>query len=65
MLLASKYYDCNPEGRLFLGACTTLILVRGQQNITDSLPLATLQTAANIQHWVWENAKRHAHFSNE
>ena len=45
------------KGRLFLVPAPLDFGCETQQNITDSLPLATLQTAANIQHWVCENAK--------
>ncbi len=45
------------KGRLFLVPAPLDFGCETYQNITDSLPLATLQTAANIQHWVCENAK--------
>jgi 16S rRNA (cytidine1402-2'-O)-methyltransferase len=45
------------KGRLFLVPAPLDFGCDVQQNITDSLPMATLQTAANIQHWVCENAK--------
>lgn len=45
------------KGRLFLVPAPLDFGCDVQQNIADSLPLATLQTAANIQHWVCENAK--------
>ena len=45
------------KGRLFLVPAPLDFGCDTSNDITDALPLATLQKAANIQHWVCENAK--------
>ncbi|HMS27130.1 MAG TPA: SAM-dependent methyltransferase [Burkholderiaceae bacterium] len=45
------------KGRLYLVPVPLDFGCESAQKITDTLPLATLERAANIQHWVCENAK--------
>jgi len=46
-----------PRGRLFLVPTPLDFGCAEQSPIQDSLPEATLRTAASLQHWITENAK--------
>lgn len=45
------------RGRLFLVPAPLDFGCETQAPLTDALPLATLQTASTLQHWITENAK--------
>ncbi len=47
----------SPRGRLFLVPAPLDFGCETQAPLTDALPLATLQKAAALQHWITENAK--------